>query len=215
MNPLPVVQIPRTKAELSAFDVHHDDWELAEPIRISRYWSGDKAPVGRHAEARMLGHNGGLCVRFVCRQHEPLVTSAVPQTIGKTIGLWDRDVCEIFVAPDAQTPSTYFEFEAAPTGEWLDAALHQTGGGPRHINWEYDSGMSAYGHAKDSEVWIGILIPWKAFGRQRPDGGERWRGNLFRCVGSGEERGYLAWQPTFTAEPNFHVPEAFGWFEFR
>ncbi|MEJ7713230.1 MAG: hypothetical protein WKF84_26140 [Pyrinomonadaceae bacterium] len=42
--------------------------------------------------------------------------------------------------------------------EWLDLALHQAGG-TRHTNWEYDSGMSAYGHAKDDEVRIGILIP--------------------------------------------------------
>jgi hypothetical protein len=29
----------------------------------------------------------------------------------------------------------------------------------------------------------------------------------------GDER-YLAWQPTYTAAPSFHVPEVFGWLEF-
>ncbi len=38
-------------------------------------------------------------------------------------------------------------------------------------------------------------------------------GNLFRCIGVGNER-YLAWQPTGTPEPLFHVPEAFGWIQF-
>jgi hypothetical protein len=40
-----------------------------------------------------------------------------------------------------------------------------------------------------------------------------WRINLFRCVGVGDDR-YLAWQPTYTAEPSFHVPEVFGWLDF-
>jgi alpha-galactosidase len=52
-------------------------------------------------------------------------------------------------------------------------------------------------------------VPWQAFGRA-PEKHETWRANLFRCIGAGEERGYLAWQPTRTAKPNFHVPEAFG-----
>jgi hypothetical protein len=34
--------------------------------------------------------------------------------------------------------------------------------------------------------------------------------NLCRCVGEDPDRGYLAWRPTHTAEPNFHVPTAFG-----
>ena len=43
---------------------------------------------------------------------------------------------------------------------------------------------------------------------------EQWRANLFRCVGSGDTRGYLAWQPTRTPEPAFHLPAAFGWLKF-
>jgi alpha-galactosidase len=37
-----------------------------------------------------------------------------------------------------------------------------------------------------------------------------WRVNFFRVEGKQEPRGYYAWQPTHTAQPNFHVPEAFG-----
>ena len=63
------------------------------------------------------------------------------------------------------------------------------------------------------KIRMAIKIEWKAFGKT-PKAGDIWLGNLFRCVGEGETRGYLAWQPTKTIEPSFHVPEAFGEFEF-
>jgi hypothetical protein len=32
--------------------------------------------------------------------------------------------------------------------------------------------------------------------------------------GPSEPRFYSAWRPTNTGQPNFHVPEAFGWLVF-
>jgi hypothetical protein len=154
-----------------------------------------------------------LCVRFDCRRSEPLVLSSEPQTERKTVGLWERDVCEIFIAPDAAAPERYFEFEAAPTGEWLDLAIHQMTD-RRETDWDYSSGMSAAARIEAASVIIALRIPFAAFERA-PRVGESWRANLFRCIGSGDTRGYLAWQPTRTERPNFHVPTAFGWLSFR
>ena len=153
-------------------------------------------------------------MRFVCRQEELLVVSATPQRERKTLGLWDRDVCEIFVAPNVERPEQYYEFEAAPTGEWVDLRIEQTPAG-RRTDTEYESGMSAAARVDRDAVTIALRVPWAAFGREAPRAGERWRANLFRCVGAGETRGYLAWQPTRTAQPNFHVPAAFGWLRFE
>ncbi len=63
------------------------------------------------------------------------------------------------------------------------------------------------------KILTAIKIEWKAFGKI-PKAGDVWLGNIFRCVGIGETRGYLAWSPTETKTPNFHVPEKFGEFEF-
>ena len=57
-----------------------------------------------------------------------------------------------------------------------------------------------------------MRLPWRP-SLPRPQGGDVWRANFFRCIGLGDER-YLAWQPTGTAQPNFHVPEAFGGLSF-
>jgi hypothetical protein len=72
--------------------------------------------------------------------------------------------------------------------------------------------MSAAANVVGEQLTIAMQIPWSQF-LPRPQQGDTWRVNLFRCVGVGDDR-YLAWQPTYAAEPNFHVPEAFGWLEF-
>jgi alpha-galactosidase len=182
-------------------------------VHIKQYWSGEAAPEWRQTEARLVWSQAALVVRFVCRQGEPLVISETPQTAAKTMGLWERDVCELFIAPDANAPERYFEFEAAPTGEWLDLAIEQLSG-ERRTDWEFQSGMTAAASISTDQVRIAMRVPWASLGRQ-PIAGERWRANLFRCVGAGTERGYLAWQPTRTARPNFHVPQAFGWLEIK
>jgi Carbohydrate-binding family 9 len=197
--------------ELAAGDFECAAWDAARPVLIARLWSGEDAPPSRHAEARAVWTREALSVRFVCRQEEPLVVAARPRFDEKSIGLWDRDVCELFVAPDAERPERYFEFEAAPTGEWLDLALTKTDAG-RETDWGYRSGMTAAARVGEGVLTVGLRVPWSAFGRE-PRAGESWRANLYRCVGLGATR-YLAWRPTRTPEPNFHVPEAFGRLDF-
>jgi len=129
------------------------------------------------------------------------------------MGLWDRDVCEIFIAPDPTVVERYVEFEAAPTGEWLDVAIHWTRE-RRESDWEFNSHMTTAAKIEKNRVTIAMRIPWNHWIHE-PQAGERWRVNLFRCVGSDPGRGYVAWQPTRTPEPNFHVPQVFGWLVFR
>ncbi|MCA1593561.1 MAG: carbohydrate-binding family 9-like protein [Acidobacteria bacterium] len=194
-------------------DFDHAAWNKARAAHIARYWSGEEAPVGRRAEARILWDDASLGVRFSCRQEEPLVVSASPRLEQKTLGLWDRDVCEFFIAPDVSEIEHYYEFEAAPTGEWIDLAIRVRPQG-RETDWHFRSGMQAAARVSEGALTIAMRVPWKALGRT-PRAGERWRINLFRCVGAGATRGYLAWQPTHTPEPGFHVPQKFGWIKFK
>jgi hypothetical protein len=200
-------------AELAVNDFQNSAWNQAQPVKIDHYWSAQSAPAGRHAEARILWMKTGLLVRYVCNQAEPLIVCDHPQTQQKTIGLWDRDVCEIFIAPDPHVPERYFEFEVAPTGEWLDAAIDLTSG-ERETDWKFNSHMTTAARIEDDRVTVAMRIPWGHCIHQ-PQRGERWRVNLFRCVGKDPNRGYLSWQPTRAPEPLFHVPKVFGWLVFE
>src|SRR5918912_1655875 len=118
-----VIEALRVAGSVSADDFDNAAWAKARPVEIRRYWSGEDAPAGKHAEARIIWTDAALVVRFVARQTEPPVVCESPRLDQKTLGLWDRDVCEIFVAPDAAAPERYFEFEVAPTGEWVDLGI--------------------------------------------------------------------------------------------
>lgn len=203
------VEAVRAESDFDLRALDRDEWRLAPPIRIVRYWSGEDAPPERHAEARLLWTDEALYARFACRQAEPLVVNQYPQLARKSVGLWERDVCELFIAPEAHAPERYYEFEAAPTGEWLDLKLRLTPEG-RETVWDFDSGMTAAGRITEGRIHVAIRVPWRAFDVRAPRAGEVWRANLYRCVGAGPSRGYLAWRPTHTPEPLFHVPEKFG-----
>jgi len=207
----PTIKAHYTRRNLTGNEFAHPEWTQAQPIHITRTWSGEDAPASRHAEARIIWTPVALWVRFDARQTEPLVVNPEPHTTSKTIGLWDRDVCEIFIAPHPERPDRYFEFEAAPTGEWVDLAVNLTPEG-RETDRQFHSGMTTSARIAAEQLTITIGIPWSDFIPQ-PQPGDKWRANLFRCIGKGDER-YLAWQPTYTAVPNFHVPEVFGWLEF-
>lgn len=194
-------------------DFRSNEWTVAPRIQIKKYWSGATAPASRRAEARVLWSDAGLHVLFNYPQHEALVVEENPVTSQKTMRLWDRDVCEVFVSPVTRTPNSYFEFEAAPTGEWLDVAICFTDQG-RESDWMFKSGMRVAARIEREHVAISLLVPWSAQ-MPKPSSGDTWRANFFRCVGQGAGRGYVAWQPTLTDEPNFHVPERFGLLRFE
>jgi hypothetical protein len=187
-------------------------WTAAKPVKIATYWSGETAPHGRSFEVRLLWSETALYARFEANQAEPLIVSEKPDTTQKMRGLWDRDVCEIFIAPDRSKPNRYYEFEIAPNGEWIDLGIEVTPK-ERVTDWDFKSQMRSAARIDDGKVIMAVKIPFASLGKT-PKRGDIWLGNLFRCVGKDPTRGYLAWQPTKTEKPAFHVPNAFGEFRF-
>ena len=205
--------IARRIQPIHADDFDNQTWQQCDPIHIERYWSGEPASPTRHAEARVCWSDEALHVRFIGAQHEPLIVTDRPDTDKKTLGLWDRDVCEIFLAPDAEEPWRYFEFEAAPTGEWVDLGITVKPDG-RETDWDFASGFTTAAKLEGERLLVGMRIPWSS-SLPKPKLGDVWRVNVFRCVGPEAPERYLAWLPTRTPEPNFHVPEVFGTLRFE
>lgn len=198
---------------LSLMDFDADVWQKTQKAQINHYWSGAKAPHERSATAQMAWTQDFLYVRFDCQQYESMVKNQHPQVEFETAELWENDVCELFIAPEAAAPESYFEFEIAPTGEWLDYKIRQLSD-RRETDTTFDAGMKTAIKTNVNGFAAIFSVPFESFGK-RPRIGEEWRGNFFRCIGAGEERGYLTWQPTRTENPNFHVPQVFGIFKFE
>ena len=87
MSQTQTIEARHTTNDLSVSDVTSREWDKAEPVQIDHYWSGESAPAGRHAEARILWSKAALHIRYVCDQAEPLVVSDSPKTAKKTMQL--------------------------------------------------------------------------------------------------------------------------------
>ena len=157
-----------------------------------------------------------LYLRFACRYHNLFVFEDSDAS-GRRDHLWDRDVAEAFLQPDppANVPQEsrrryYKEFEVAPNGMWIDLDISPAGlddlksGLTRSVNVD-----------AERKIWTAELaIPMPAIARNF-DPRKEWRANFYRVEGMIEPRKYMAWQPTHTPQPNFHVPEKFGRLVFK
>lgn len=127
-------------------------------------------------------------------------------------GLWEKDVVEVFLRPESC--EDYFEIEISPLGQWLDAHVRK----PREdVNFDWDSGLEIKVAADHQEkIWrVWLVLPYQPMMKTgslstAPQIGEAWRLNLCRVAGEGPDREYLSWRPTFTTQPDFHVPSCFG-----
>jgi alpha-galactosidase len=184
------------------------DWNRAAPIAFSADWQGENPDRGFETTVRVLWSPDTLYLRFVCHYRE-LYVFEDSDANGRRDHLWDRDVVETFIQPDPSREFYYREFEVSPNGMWIDLDIFP--GGLADLK----SGLkrSVYLDEK-SHTWAAELaIPMKSLTPEF-DPKSVWRVNFYRVEGRTEPRTYLAWLPTNTPQPNFHVPSAFGYLRF-
>jgi alpha-galactosidase len=179
-------------------------WQGASPVAFCWDWAGNNQDPGRETKVRVLWSPETLYLRFECRYRELyLFTDADPS--GRRNHLWERDVAEAFLQPDPSRARHYREFEVSPNGMWIDLDISPSG------RADLNSGVQRSVVLDEKlRTWAAELaIPMKSL-TARFDPKAVWHANFYRVEGTTEPRSYLAWQPTGTREPNFHVPSAFG-----
>ncbi len=179
-----------------------DAWESATPVSFCADWQGHNPDPERQTEARVLWEPATLFVKIAAR-YRSLYT--YPNRDQRQDELWNRDVAEFFLQPAGQTGHNYAEFEISPNGDWLDLKI----AGPETL--DLNCAMKSRVDVRVPEkLWTAeIAIPMHclttSFDPKLP-----WRVNFFRVEGAEPERFYSSWQPTNSAKPNFHIPEAFA-----
>jgi alpha-galactosidase len=180
------------------------EWQKAHPVIFCSDWQGKNPDEQRETQVRVLWSPQTLYLRFECRYRE-LHVFADSDSNGRRDHLWDRDVAEAFLQPDPSRERYYREFEVSPNGMWIDLDIFPGGLADLKSGLNKSVVLDADGHR-----WVAELaIPMKALTRDF-DPKAIWRANFYRVEGTKEPRAYMAWRPTGTAEPNFHVPGAFG-----
>jgi alpha-galactosidase len=185
------------------------EWQRAQPVAFCADWQGQNPDEQRETVVRVLWSPQTLYLRFECRYRE-LHLFEDSESNGRRDHLWDRDVAEAFLQPDPVRQRYYREFEVSPNGMWIDLDIFP--GGLADLK----SGMtrSVFLDEKTHRWAAELAIPLKAL-TPNFDPQAVWRANFYRVEGKEEPRAYLAWRPTGTPEPNFHVPAAFGTLRFE
>jgi alpha-galactosidase len=179
-------------------------WEDSAPLRFNADWRGENGDPERETEVKLLWTPEWLYLRFQAKFRVITVFSDADPD-GRRDQLWDRDVAEVFLQPDPSQPHRYKEFEVSPNGFWIDLDIAP---GEKH---DLKSGLRRRVSLNEAtKTWVAELaLPMRCL-VERFDPEARWRVNFYRVEGASEPRFYSAWEPTRTAVPNFHVPEAFG-----
>ncbi len=184
-------------------------WEKAPAFQFDQDWNGDNPDPQRATEVRALWTSQTLFLRFHCKYRNIFIFSDA-RADGWRYELWERDVAETFLQPDASDPLVYREFEVSPNGYWIDLAVSHGKIAELHSGLKRRVVMD-----EKAKTWTAELaIPMKYLTTQF-DPKHSWRVNFYRIEGDTEPRFYSAWSPTYSPKPNFHVPSAFGTLEFR
>jgi alpha-galactosidase len=184
------------------------EWQSAAPITFCADWQASNPDPGRETEVRTLWSERTLYLRFRCRYRELFLFPAADPS-GRRDHLWDRDVAEAFLQPDPGRERYYKELEVSPNGMWIDLDIFP--GGRADLKSELQRSVVL---DESQHIWTAeMAIPMKALTTDF-DPSALWRANFYRVEGGIEPRAYLAWQPTRTPQPNFHVPSAFGTLRF-
>ncbi len=212
-NCLVCLHSPGPRDALRDFDA--SGWVTAPRVRVDREWSGRRLPPRLHGvggftvAARWTAE--ALHFLFDCRFNHLDVNTAWGLD-GPVDRLWEFDVVEVFLR-SPHNPE-YVEVEVSPLGQWLDLKVRVP---RRDVDWSWRSGLwRSVSVDPDNRRWLTLLeLPWdrleEVAGSDLPPAlGDAWRANFLRCARDGGNRLYLAWRPTFTQEPDFHVPHAFG-----
>ena len=184
------------------------EWDTATPAVFDSDWQGQNPDPQRRTEVRVLWTSEMLYLRFVCR-YRTLDVFSDSDSNGRRDHLWDRDVAEAFLQPEPERPHFYKEFEIAPNGMWIDLDISPGPLADLKSGLQRSVSLDERQHTWTAELAIPMRSLTPNFDPKRV-----WHANFYRVEGDTEPRAYLAWQPTNTPQPNFHVPSAFGTLRF-
>jgi len=195
--------------ELSG-NLSHPSWQDSQPTYLEQRSMDGTVVTESSTEVHALWSRGFLYLGFRA-PFEALNTFQPPNLEGERIGLWEKDVVEMFIGAEPENIRRYKEFQVAPTGERLDLALELP---DRDFEW-FSQWETAVHVDEVGKVWTTEMkIPFDAIADlesiARPKKGDRWPVNFYRM--DTPRKGFLAWNPTLHG--SFHKPERFGWMVF-
>ncbi len=159
-----------------------------------------------------------------------LVNDRYVRAVAKNInGKVFEDSCvEFFFTPGDDVKRGYFNLETNCKGIFLFE--YHKGDGKEHAFVDLDDARQievSYSLRENAEVEIPGPVTWsveysipfsvlsKYIETDVPGPGVRWRANFYKCGDKTSHPHWLTWAPVDYPKPRFHLPEFFGWLEFK
>lgn len=179
-------------------------WRSASAVAWDTDWSG--ASRGVRTTARLGWDPTALYALFELEGADVNVDASRPVGVERE-RLYEEDCVELFVGTDAADRSRYFELEVGPLGHFLDVAIDR-GGKRSDVAWSSRAEIATKVDRPARRVVVEVAVRAPEIVKALR-AGARLPLALYRMEGKAP-RLYLAWSPTRTPRPNFHVPERFG-----
>jgi uncharacterized protein YgiM (DUF1202 family) len=179
-------------------------WADAPSSTFDTAWNGTH--TGTSTTVRAAWSDDGLTMLWELDGAYLNVDASRPVDEERT-NLYEEDCVEMFLAPDPAERRRYFEIEVGPLGHFFDLLVDRRNG-TSDASWSSHPTIATKVDRDAHHVTIEAAF-------RAPDvvaalrAGAKLPVGLFRMEGR-SPRQYLAWSPTMTPKPNFHVPDAFG-----
>jgi hypothetical protein len=204
------VEARRTKDFVPDGDLSKKVWKRATWVEFDHDMSGRTTFSNSATRVAVAWSDDALYFAFKCK-YDALNVYQGEDVSKERLGLWDRDVAEVFLNPRPEIITHYYEFEVAPNNQWVDLEINKTKDPFGDANWN-----SGFAHATKidarNHIWTAELrIPLNSIKVASIRPGALWRVNFFRAAGFGgdKQRLFLAWS-TIPEGRTFHVPSRFG-----
>jgi hypothetical protein len=181
-------------------------WDAAVPFESAHDWAGNV--VATATRVRALWSPEALYLLWEL-DGTGLNTDLSYPVSEERVDLYNEDCIELFLAPNAAVRGAYAEIEIGPHGHVFDLWIDRTGKKVKSdAAWSggLTVGTTRDASAKRAVIEVAITNP-TIIAALVPDA--RLPIGVYRMEGK-TPRQYLAFFPTRTPKPSFHVPDAFG-----
>ena len=185
-------------------DGSEEAWSKATPVAYDTLWSG--AHTSFPTQVRALWSSRALYMLWEIDNTGLNVDTSRPVDVERE-SLFQEDCVEVFVAPDPTERRRYFEIELGPMGHFFDLKIDRIKG-TSDETWSSEAEIKTHADRGAKKAIIEVALRSRDIASALK-AGVKLPMNMFRMEGKGT-RQFLAWSPTKTPRPNFHVPEAFG-----
>jgi hypothetical protein len=183
-----------------------DAWKGSPPVSFTTDWSG--AEAGIRTSARFAWTKSALYILWELEQAGINADDSKP-VAEERAKLYEEDCVELMIGPHAEDRTKYFEVEVGPLGHFLDISVERGAKKRQDVGWSSQSKIATKVDRakKKAVIEVEIRAP-EIVAALRSGAGLPMA--LYRIEGKAPGRKYLAWSPTRTPKPDFHVPDAFG-----